>query len=176
MPWQAVRSSWLPSSAVLLRTALGGLFAFAGFSAPPASARLPDPLPKRVAMRVPLDGPLQSGFGYRWGRMHWGVDLDAYSNTVVRTALPGVVTRVGWLRNYSGYGRVVIIRHRGRLKTMYAHLARALVGPGEAVPVGEVIGVAGCTGSCTGTHLHFEVHLRGRAVDPLRYLGRSVRR
>jgi murein DD-endopeptidase MepM/ murein hydrolase activator NlpD len=176
MPWQAVRSSWLPFPAVLLRTALGGLFAFAGFSAPPASARLPDPLPKRVAMRVPLDGPLQSGFGYRWGRMHWGVDLDAYSNTVVRSALPGVVTRVGWLQNYSGYGRVVIIRHRGRLKTMYAHLARALVGPGEPVPVGEVIGVAGCTGSCTGTHLHFEVHLRGRAVDPLRYLGRSVRR
>jgi murein DD-endopeptidase MepM/ murein hydrolase activator NlpD len=167
---QAVRSAPLPSSAVLLRTALGGLFAFVGFAAPPASARLPDPLPKRVVMRVPLDGPLQSGFGYRWGRMHWGVDLDAYSNTVVRSALPGVVARVGWLRSYSGYGRVVIIRHRGRLETMYAHLAHSLVRPGEAVPVGEVIGVAGCTGSCTGTHL------RGRAVDPLRYLGRAVRR
>jgi murein DD-endopeptidase MepM/ murein hydrolase activator NlpD len=160
---------------VLLRTALVGLFLF-GVLAAPASARLPDPLPKRVAMRVPLNGPLQSGFGLRWGRMHWGVDLDGYSNTVVRAALPGVVTRVGWLRNYSGYGLVVKIRHRGRLETMYAHLAKALVRPGETVPIGEVIGVAGCTGSCTGTHLHFEVHVRGKAVDPLRFLGRSVRR
>jgi murein DD-endopeptidase MepM/ murein hydrolase activator NlpD len=175
MPWQAVRSGALISVAVLLRTALVGLFVFGALAAP-ASARLPDPLPKRVAMRVPLDGALQSGFGPRWGRMHWGLDLDAYSNTVVRAALPGVVTRVGWLRNYSGYGLVVKIRHHGRLETMYAHLAKALVRPGEAVPVGEIIGVAGCTGSCTGTHLHFEVHLRGRAVDPLRYLGRSVRR
>lgn len=175
MPWEAVRFASLPSSAVLLRTALAGLFA-CGVFVPPASARLPDPLPKRAVMRAPLDGPLQSGFGYRWGRMHWGVDLDAYSNTVVRAALPGVVTRVGWLQNYSGYGLVVKIRHRGRLETMYAHLARALVRPRQAVPIGEVIGVAGCTGSCTGTHLHFEVHARGRAVDPLRFLGRSVRR
>jgi murein DD-endopeptidase MepM/ murein hydrolase activator NlpD len=175
MPRQAVRSASLPSAAVLLRTALAGLFV-SGVIAEPAAARLPDPLPKRVAMRVPLNGALQSGFGYRWGRMHWGLDLDAYSNTVVRSALPGVVTRVGWLRNYSGYGLVVKIRHRGRLETMYAHLARALVKPGEAVPIGEVIGVAGCTGSCTGTHLHFEVHLRGRAVDPLRFLGKRVRR
>jgi murein DD-endopeptidase MepM/ murein hydrolase activator NlpD len=175
MPWQAVRSAALTSAAVLLRTALVGLFVF-GALASPASARLPDPLPKRVAMRVPLDGTLQSGFGPRWGRMHWGLDLDAYSNTVVRAALPGVVTRVGWLRNYSGYGLVVKIRHRGRLETMYAHLAKALVRPGEAVPVGQIIGVAGCTGSCTGTHLHFEVHVRGKPVDPLRFLGRSVRR
>jgi murein DD-endopeptidase MepM/ murein hydrolase activator NlpD len=175
MPWQAVRSASLPSCAVPLRTALAGLFIF-GALAEPAAARLPDPLPKRVVMHVPLGGSLQSGFGYRWGRMHWGVDLDAYSNTVVRSALPGVVTRVGWLRNYSGYGLVVIIRHRGRLETMYAHLARAVVKRGEAVPIGQVIGVAGCTGSCTGTHLHFEVHVRGRAVDPLRFLGRSVRR
>jgi murein DD-endopeptidase MepM/ murein hydrolase activator NlpD len=162
----------------VLRLALAGaaFTAFLGGAATPASARYEQPLPKRVSMRVPLDGPLQSGFGYRWGRMHYGLDLDGYSNTVVRAALPGFVTQVGWLPNYSGYGLVIKIRHRGGLETMYAHLSKPLVKRGQAVPIGQVIGVAGCTGSCTGTHLHFEVHVRGKPVDPLRYLGRSVRR
>jgi murein DD-endopeptidase MepM/ murein hydrolase activator NlpD len=126
-------------------------------------------------MMVPLDGPLQSGFGYRWGRMHWGLDLDGYSQTRVRAALPGRVTAVGWLRDHSGYGRVIKIRHSRHLVTMYAHLARALVRRGDHVQIGQLIGKAGCTGSCTGTHLHFEVHVRGKPVDPLRFLGKRVR-
>lgn len=160
----------------MLRTALAGLVLAAALAAP-AAARLPDPVPvpKPLSMRAPVDGLLQSGFGYRWGRMHWGVDLDAHFGTPVRAALPGTVVAAGWLRNYSGYGLVVKIRHEGRLQTMYAHLSRALVRRGEQVVQGQVVGRAGCTGSCTGTHVHFEVRLRGKQVDPLRFLGKRVR-
>ena len=174
-----VRSRPLTSSAVLARTGLAALL-LAGAFAEPAAARLPDPgpkrVPERVSMRAPVDGLLQSGFGYRWGRMHWGVDLDADAGTPVRAALPGVVTAAGWLTNYSGYGLVVKIRHEGKVETMYAHLSRALVRRGEWVPQGQVVGRAGCTGSCTGTHVHFEVHLRGKQVDPLRFLGKPLPR
>ncbi len=161
----------LRSRAVLARTGLAALV-LAGAFAEPAAARLPDPVPKRVSMRAPVDGLLQSGFGYRWGRMHWGVDLDAHAGTPVRAALPGTVRATGWLRDYSGYGLVVKIRHQGRVETMYAHLSRALVRRGQRVGQGQVVGRAGCTGSCTGTHVHFEVRLRGKQVDPLQFLGK----
>jgi murein DD-endopeptidase MepM/ murein hydrolase activator NlpD len=82
---------------------------------------------------------------------------------------------VGWLGNYEGYGLVVKIRHKGGIVTMYAHLARALVSPGDRVAEGELIGRAGCTGSCTGVHLHFQVWVNGKLTDPLRFLGNRVR-
>lgn len=132
--------------------------------------------PKRVvrpAFAMPLDGPLYSGFGYRWGRLHAGVDIAVLGTDVVRAALPGVVTSVGYLSDYSGYGNVVRIRHAGAVETMYAHLASANVRVGERVDAGQPIARAGCTGSCTGTHLHFEVRIRGRLVDPMRFLGKK---
>jgi murein DD-endopeptidase MepM/ murein hydrolase activator NlpD len=170
-----VRLRPLTSPAVLARTGLAALV-LAGALAEPAAARLPDPVSKRVSMRAPVDGLLQSGFGYRWGRMHWGVDLDAHAGTPVRAALPGTVSATGWLRDYSGYGLVVKIRHQGRVETMYAHLSRALVRRGQRVGQGQVVGRAGCTGSCTGTHVHFEVRLGGKQVDPLQFLGKRLPR
>lgn len=124
---------------------------------------------------VPLRGPLESPFGYRWGRLHSGVDIAVLGTDTVRAPLAGVVTAVGWLPNYSGYGLAVRMRHRDGVTTLYAHLARASVAEGDWVEAGEVIAHAGCTGSCTGQHLHFEVRLDGKLVDPLRFLGNRVK-
>lgn len=123
---------------------------------------------------VPLDGPLGSPFGPRWGRFHEGIDIEGWAETRVHAARPGVVTKVGWLNGYEGYGSVVKIRHEGGFVTMYAHLAKALVTPGDHVVGGQRIARAGCTGSCTGVHLHFQMWLRGKLVDPLRFLGRGA--
>ena len=145
-------------------------------AAAPASAAFPDyPGKPRVRVRVetfvvPLEGPLESGFGSRWGRMHSGLDIAVLHTDRVRAALSGVVTASGYLDGYSGYGNTVRIRHANGISTMYAHLASASVQPGDVVERGEVIARAGCTGSCTGAHLHFEVRVRGKLVDPLRFL------
>jgi murein DD-endopeptidase MepM/ murein hydrolase activator NlpD len=128
-----------------------------------------------LRMGRPVPGALQSPFGYRWGRLHSGVDLDGNTGDPVRAALPGVVSAVGYLRNYSGYGLSVRIRYDRRLQTLYAHLSSENVRIGESVEGGQVIGRVGCTGSCTGSHLHFEVRVRGNPVDPLEYMGRNLR-
>lgn len=142
----------------------------AGYLESPADSRR-EPAPEWT---VPLRGQFESDFGYRWGKLHAGVDIAVLGDDRVRAALPGVVSRVGWLQSYSGYGLVVKVRHGDGLTTMYAHLARALVRRGEAVEAGQLLAHAGCTGSCTGQHLHFEVHRRGKPVDPQRYLGDRV--
>jgi murein DD-endopeptidase MepM/ murein hydrolase activator NlpD len=165
---------------VIARTAAAGLV-LAVVLAPAAGARLSErPLgapqvPPRADFFVPLNGNLGSPFGYRWGRLHEGIDIEGWAHTEVHAALTGTVTRVGWLPRFSGYGLVIKIRHAGGIVTMYAHLARAFVARGDSVARGQVIGRAGCTGSCTGVHLHFQVWLRGRLVDPLRFLGNRVR-
>jgi murein DD-endopeptidase MepM/ murein hydrolase activator NlpD len=124
---------------------------------------------------VPMSGRFESPFGYRWGRLHAGIDVSVLHEDRVRAALPGVVTAAGWLPRYSGYGLMVRIRHAGGLSTLYAHLAQATVKRGQEVEAAQLIGRAGCTGSCTGQHLHFEVHERGKPVDPLRFLGDGAR-
>jgi murein DD-endopeptidase MepM/ murein hydrolase activator NlpD len=123
---------------------------------------------------LPMDGPLGSHFGQRWGGMHEGIDIEGWYETRVRAAQRGVVTRVGWLDHYSGYGLVIKIRHESRIVTMYAHLARAFVKRGEFVAARQIIGRAGCTGSCTGTHLHFQAWRHGKLIDPLELLGRRA--
>lgn len=121
----------------------------------------------RVVLSMPLDGPVYSDFGYRWGRLHAGIDIAVLGTNRVVAPADGVVTFTGWRANYSGYGLIVQVRHDGGVSTMYAHLASAAVKPGEVVERGELLGRAGCTGSCTGPHLHFEVRERGKLVDPL---------
>ena len=132
-------------------------------------------MPERDLFFVPLNGNLGSPFGYRWGRMHEGIDIEGWAHTDVHAALAGTVTRVGWLRNASGYGLVVKLRHEGGIVSMYAHLAKALVRPGDRVAEGQLIGRAGCTGSCTGVHLHFQVWVDGKLTDQQRFLGNRVR-
>jgi murein DD-endopeptidase MepM/ murein hydrolase activator NlpD len=120
---------------------------------------------------VPMDGPLGSPFGPRWGRMHDGIDIEGWAETRVRATRVGVVTRVGW---HGGYGQVVKVRHEGGIVTMYAHLARAFVKRREIVTARQVIGRAGCTDSCTGTHLHFQAWRHRKLIDPLELLGRRA--
>ena len=93
----------------------------------------------------------------------------------IRRADDGTVTKVGWLKNYDGFGLVIKVRHTDGIVTMYAHLAKALVRPGDRVAEGQLIAKAGCTGSCTGVHLHFQVWVNGKLTDPQRYLGNRVR-
>lgn len=161
------------------RPLFAGIFLAALVLVPPAVARYPeapaDAHRASAAWTVPLRGVFESPFGYRWGRLHSGVDISVLGDDRVRAARPGVVSAVGWQPNYEGYGLVVRIRHGGGISTMYAHLAEPLVRRGVYVEAGEVIGLAGCTGSCTGEHLHFEVYAHGKPVDPLRYLGGKLR-
>jgi murein DD-endopeptidase MepM/ murein hydrolase activator NlpD len=157
--------------------ALSGLF-LCLLTAAPASAQLPEPVqrvPDRELFQVPLNGNLGSPFGYRWGRLHEGIDIEGWAHTDVHAALAGTVTRVGWLTNYDGFGLVVKIRHADGIVTMYAHLAKAFVHAGDRVAEGQLIARAGCTGSCTGVHLHFQVWVRGKLTDPQRFLGNRVR-
>ena len=116
-------------------------------------------------------------FGYESGRRHPGIDIGILRSLSVRAAEPGRVLAVGERRGYEGYGNVVEIALGGGYTALYAHLARWQVRVGQLVDAGQPIGSAGCTGSCTGTHLHFELRLRGNPVDPMRFRQRSgVRR
>jgi murein DD-endopeptidase MepM/ murein hydrolase activator NlpD len=128
-----------------------------------------------VVFSMPLDGLVYSNFGYRWGRLHAGIDIAVLGTDRVVAPADGVVTFTGWRANYSGYGLIVQVRHDGAVTTMYAHLATATVQAGDVVERGDLLGHAGCTGSCTGQHLHFEVRVRGELVNPLRYIRKTVR-
>ncbi|HET6379584.1 MAG TPA: peptidoglycan DD-metalloendopeptidase family protein [candidate division Zixibacteria bacterium] len=99
---------------------------------------------------------------------HRALDIAAPSGTAVSAADAGVVTFAGWRNNGGGY--VVIIDHGNGIVTAYNHLSAISVGVGRAVARGERIAAIGCTGICTGPHLHFEVFVGGVAVNPLRYL------
>jgi murein DD-endopeptidase MepM/ murein hydrolase activator NlpD len=146
--------------------------------AQPASARLwaidefpptPDGL---LVLQWPARGTVTDGFGPRWGRMHLGLDIGILRSLDLRAAAAGTVRSTGWLTGYDGYGQVVLVEVGGGYETMYAHLSRIDVRPGDTLSSGDRIGLAGCTGSCTGTHLHFELHQYGDPIDPMPFLAR----
>ncbi len=117
----------------------------------------------------PTRGTLTSGYGWRWGRMHRGVDVAGPVGTPIVAAGSGVVERAGW--NSGGYGNLVEIRHPDGSLTLYAHNNRLSVSTGQAVKQGQKIAEMGSTGYSTGPHLHFEVHLNGKgAVNPVAHL------
>ena len=107
----------------------------------------------------------------RTGHTHAGQDIAAPTGTAVRAAQCGTVTQAG--ADGSGYGNLVCIQHEGGVSTCYAHLSQINTTKGAYVHVGDVIGKVGCTGSCTGPHLHFEVRENGKAVNPEPYLAGS---
>ena len=115
----------------------------------------------------PVNGPLTSGFGYRWGRLHEGIDIGVGEGTAVSAAASGTVISAGW---GGGYGNLVVIDHGGGIATAYAHNSRLLVSAGQSVGQGSVIAASGNTGHSTGPHVHFEVRVNGSAVDPIPYL------
>ena len=115
----------------------------------------------------PASGPISSGFGMRWGRLHAGIDVPLPNGTPLRAADGGRVMIAGWT---GGYGNYTCIQHTGSLSTCYAHQASIGVGVGQNVTQGQVIGASGNTGNSTGPHLHFEVRINGSPVDPMGYL------
>jgi murein DD-endopeptidase MepM/ murein hydrolase activator NlpD len=133
-------------------------------SATIAALRRPPPA-LRLSLTRPLEAPVADPFGPRGDRFHSGIDLPAPAGTGVVAAAPGHVAYAGWLAG--GWGRLVTIVHAGGVRTMYAHLSRVDVHVGEAVQSGWQVGLVGATGDATGPHLHFEVRVRGAAVDPV---------
>jgi murein DD-endopeptidase MepM/ murein hydrolase activator NlpD len=115
----------------------------------------------------PVHGPVTSGFGWRWGRMHEGIDIAVPTGTPVAAAASGTVITAGWL---GGYGNLVVIDHGNGLATAYGHNSSVTVGVGQSVAQGQVIAYSGSTGHSSGPHVHFEVRVNGSPVDPLGYL------
>jgi murein DD-endopeptidase MepM/ murein hydrolase activator NlpD len=135
-------------------------------SSPTYSQASTDSSPSASGFIWPVSGPVVSPFGWRWGRMHEGVDIAAGYGSPIAAAASGTVIYAGWM---GGYGNLIIIDHGGGIATAYAHQSSFAVGAGP-VSQGQTIGYVGCTGHCFGPHLHFEVRVNGSAVDPLGYL------
>lgn len=115
----------------------------------------------------PVDGKILSGFGIRNGRRHDGIDIQAQSGTPVKAADEGLVV---FSNRMSGYGNLVLIRHRDNYFTGYAHNKANLARKGEKVKRGDLIAKVGQTGRATGPHLHFEVREGAKARNPLFFL------
>lgn len=143
----------------------------------PVSAPVPAAVDEPVAALVdttfygyiwPGSGTIWSYFGPRWGSVHKGLDIGmAYGEGVMAAAAGQVV-----LSTYSdnGYGNYVIVQHGDGSKTLYAHMSERYVSLGQYVNQGDILGAVGCTGWCTGPHVHFEIQIGGSPVDPLLYL------
>jgi murein DD-endopeptidase MepM/ murein hydrolase activator NlpD len=123
--------------------------------------------PSAAGLIWPVHGPITSPFGPRWGGFHPGIDIGVPTGTPIEAAAAGTVIWCGW---ESGYGNLVVVDHHHGIATAYAHQSRIAVACNQNVSQGQVIGYVGCTGFCTGPHLHFEVRVNGTPVDPLGYL------
>jgi murein DD-endopeptidase MepM/ murein hydrolase activator NlpD len=126
-----------------------------------------------AAQKAPFTMPVKnsyrftSGFGPRWGRMHNGTDFAAPVGTPIYAPADGVVTFAGWS---SGYGRLVKIKHDFGIETRYAHQSRIRVKVGQRVSRGDRIGDIGNSGRSTGPHLHYEIRVGGRPINPMIYI------
>lgn len=137
----------------------------------PAERYLPEGAPTFDGYVWPAKGVFTSGYGWRWGRMHRGIDIAGPVGTPIVAAASGVVDFAGW--NSGGYGNLVDIRHPDGSLTRYAHNNRLMVRTGQRIEQGQQIAEMGSTGYSTGPHLHFEVHPAGQgAVNPMAFLPR----
>jgi murein DD-endopeptidase MepM/ murein hydrolase activator NlpD len=119
------------------------------------------------ALIWPVNGPVVSPFGMRWGRLHAGIDIAVPSGTAIHAADGGRVVLMGWV---GGYGNYTCVQHTSSMSTCYAHQSSFATSNGASVSQGQVIGYSDCTGHCFGPHLHFEVRINGAPVDPMGYL------
>ncbi|WP_131808071.1 M23 family metallopeptidase, partial [Mycolicibacterium elephantis] len=125
---------------------------------------------QRPMFVMPTRGVWTSGFGYRWGVLHGGIDIANSIGTPILAASDGVVISAG---PYAGYGNMVKLRHSDGSVTLYGHLSSVLVDVGQRVWAGDQIAKMGNTGNSTGPHLHFEVLVNGTdRVDPVGWLAK----
>jgi peptidoglycan hydrolase-like protein with peptidoglycan-binding domain len=137
-----------------------------GLAGPATLRALRRPPPRSLLnFAVPLRAPVGDRFGPRGDAMHTGIDFPAAYGAPVGAAGRGCVSSAGY--DPGGYGNLVVVQHRAGMTSWYAHLSRISVSPGECVVAGSRIGRVGATGHATGPHLHFELRLRGAAIDPL---------
>jgi murein DD-endopeptidase MepM/ murein hydrolase activator NlpD len=134
---------------------------------PPGSQATPSSTPSSSGLIWPVNGPITSPFGMRWGSLHPGIDIGAGFGTPIHAAASGTVLVAGY---NGGYGNLVVLDNGNSISTAYAHQQSIAVTVGQAVTQGQVIGYVGSTGFSTGPHLHFEVRINGSPVDPLGYL------
>ncbi|ARV59911.1 peptidase M23 [Nostocales cyanobacterium HT-58-2] len=135
----------------------------------PIDENTPPPSSSSTAYIWPAKGTLTSGYGWRWGRMHKGIDIANSTGTPIYASADGVVETAGWSKG--GYGNLVDIRHPDGSMTRYGHNSKILVQPGQQVHQGQIIAAMGSTGFSTGPHSHFEIHPSGKgAVNPVAFL------
>lgn len=120
-------------------------------------------IPDSSQFHFPGEGRITSSYGWRDGKFHEGIDLDVYHGLPVYAVFPGVIRMA---RSFGGYGRIIIIRHDNGLETFYAHLGTIKVKAGQRINAGDIIGTSGNSGHSRGTHLHFEVRLKGKSINP----------
>jgi murein DD-endopeptidase MepM/ murein hydrolase activator NlpD len=137
--------------------------------APTAPTLFSAPLRNYDARRLTSRFGVRKDPRYGTREFHHGIDIKARMGEDVLATAPGTVIFAG---NQSGFGKVVIIDHGKRFCTVSAHLSSMRVEEGARVERGAVIGKVGKSGNATGTHLHFEIRIAGKSVDPLKYLGR----
>jgi murein DD-endopeptidase MepM/ murein hydrolase activator NlpD len=129
-----------------------------------------------LSLEWPASGTVTRGFGYDpvMAESHTGIDVGSLRSLDVRAAAPGIVEATGYASGFDGYGNVVLVDMGSGIEALYAHLSTVRVRVGDRVAAGELLGHAGCTGYCTGTHLHFELRDFGTAFDPAPLLPRAT--
>jgi murein DD-endopeptidase MepM/ murein hydrolase activator NlpD len=139
----------------------------ASSAAPSAAANAPAAKVGGSGVAWPTNGSVTSGFGYRWGSLHAGIDIANGTGTPIRAAKGGTIILAGW---NGGYGNCIVIDHGGGFSTLYGHMSRLRASDGQRVSQGDLLGDMGSTGNSTGSHLHFETRVNGSPQDPTRYL------
>ncbi|MDX6469746.1 MAG: hypothetical protein QOF75_1549 [Gaiellaceae bacterium] len=129
---------------------------------------------RQIALSWPASGLVTRGFGWDGPEFHQGIDIGTLSSLDVDAAAPGRVESVGYATGFEGYGEIVLVDIGSGFEALYAHLSEVGVQPGDVVATGQTLGQAGCTGWCTGTHLHFELREDGTAIDPAPLLPATI--
>lgn len=138
-----------------------------------ALAQAPAAPPVPTWSQWPAQGTVTAPYGYDEGRKHPGIDIGILRSLTVTAAQPGRVVAVGTPTGFEGYGNLVEVAIGDGYIALYAHLADWRVHVGDELAAGQRLGTAGCTGWCTGTHVHFELRHHGEPVDPLRFRQKS---
>jgi murein DD-endopeptidase MepM/ murein hydrolase activator NlpD len=127
-----------------------------------------------LTLAWPASGTVTRGFGWDGPSWHPGIDIGVLTSLDITAAAPGVVEAVAYVPHFEGYGNIVLVNVGDGIEALYAHLSEVDAKVGDVVDTGEKLGLAGCTGWCTGTHLHFELRQDGVAFDPAGLLPATI--